>query len=118
MLSCNTYEGPMRRCHACRRRPQKRASAPSVRTLIHLYGQDVDDAGRGKEKEMEISRILVPTDFSASAACAFYQALTLAAREHAHLFLLHVLSPLTILCPDMLWSIQAQLEEARQDEAE
>jgi universal stress protein A len=67
---------------------------------------------------MDIHNILVPTDFSADAAYALQQALVLAAREHAHVLLLHVLSRPEIMWPEVVWPMRAHLVHEVQDEAE
>src|SRR5712692_8263596 len=71
-----------------------------------------------KGTPMDIHNILVPTDFSAYAAYALQQALVLAAREKAHVLLLHVLSRREMMWPEMVWPMRAQLVHELQDEAE
>src|SRR5215468_9420592 len=67
---------------------------------------------------METRNILVPTDFSAYAEYAFQLALDLAAREKAHVLLLHVLPRCVLLWPEGGWLIQTQLAQELQAEVE
>lgn len=67
---------------------------------------------------MDIHNILVPTDFSAYAEYAFQQALVLAAREKAHVLLLHVLPRFEVVCPEVVWPTRAQLGQELQTEVE
>ena len=67
---------------------------------------------------MELSNILVPTDFSVDAEQAFQEALALAAREHVQVLLLHVLLRCEGMWTDVAWPIRRQLMHELQTEAE
>ena len=67
---------------------------------------------------MEIRTILVPTDFSTYAEQALQEALAIAARDQAHVLLLHALPLLPITWPDE-WSLpRPQFEEQIQRDTE
>ena len=67
---------------------------------------------------MEIHTILVPTDFSTYAEQALQEALAIAARDKAHVLLLHVLPFLPITWADE-WSLpRPQFEEQIQRDTE
>jgi nucleotide-binding universal stress UspA family protein len=67
---------------------------------------------------MEIHNILVPTDFSAYAEYVLQQALVLAARDKAHVLLLHVLARFEAMWPEVLWLRRIQLMQKLQAKAE
>jgi len=67
---------------------------------------------------MEIHNILVPTDFSAYAEYALQQALVLAARDKAHVLLLHVLTRFEIMWPEVLWLTRIRLIQKLQTKVE
>ncbi len=67
---------------------------------------------------MEIHNILVPTDFSVYAAYVLQQALVLAARDKAHVLLLHVLRRFEAMWPEVMWPTRAQLVQELQAEVE
>lgn len=67
---------------------------------------------------MEIHHILVPTDFSAYAEYVLQQALVLAARDKAHVLLLHVLRRFEAMWPEVVWPTRAQLVQELQAEVE
>lgn len=67
---------------------------------------------------MEIHHILVPTDFSAYAEYVLQQALVLAARDNAHVLLLHVLRRFETMWPEVVWPTRAQLVQELQAEVE
>src|SRR5207244_8048897 len=69
-----------------------------------------------KGTPMELSNILVPTDFSVDAEQAFQEALALAPREHAQVLLLHVLLRREGMWTDVAWPIRRQLMHELQTE--
>jgi nucleotide-binding universal stress UspA family protein len=67
---------------------------------------------------METHSVLVPTDFSAYAEYALQQALVLAARDQAHVFLLHVLARFDVMWPEVLRLTRKQLMQKLQARVE
>ena len=67
---------------------------------------------------MEIHNILVPTDFSAYAAYVLQQALVLAARDKAHVLLLHVLDRFEVMWPEVLRPTRIRLMQKLQAKVE
>ena len=67
---------------------------------------------------MEIHNILVPTDFSAYAAYVLQQALVLAARDKAHVLLLHVLDRFEVMWPEVLRLTRIRLLQKSQAKVE
>ena len=67
---------------------------------------------------MEIHNILVPTDFSAYAAYVLQQALVLAARDKAHVLLLHVLDRFEVVWPEVLRLTRIRLMQKSQAKVE
>ena len=67
---------------------------------------------------MKIHHILVPTDFSADAEYVLQQALVLAARDTAHVLLLHVLRRCEVMCLEGVWPTRAQIMHELQTEVE
>jgi nucleotide-binding universal stress UspA family protein len=67
---------------------------------------------------MEIRTILLPTDFSTNAEQACQHGFTLAARENAHVLLLHVLVRSGPLFAETPLPMRDQLESEMQAEAE
>src|SRR5712692_5983585 len=63
---------------------------------------------------MKIHHILVPTDFSADAEYVLQQALVLAARDTAHVLLLHVLRRCEAMWPEGVWPTRAQIMQELQ----
>ena len=67
---------------------------------------------------MKIHHILVPTDFSADAEYVLQQALVLAARDTAHVLLLHVLRRCEVMWLEGVWPTRAQIMRELQAEVE
>jgi len=67
---------------------------------------------------MKIHHILVPTDFSVDAEYVLQQAIVLAARDNAHVLLLHVLRRFEAMWPEGVWPTRAQLVQELQAEVE
>jgi nucleotide-binding universal stress UspA family protein len=67
---------------------------------------------------MEIHNILVPTDFSVCAECVLQQALVLAARDKAHVLLVHVLARFEVMWPEMLRRTRIQMMQKLQARVE
>lgn len=67
---------------------------------------------------MDIHNILVPTDFSAYAEYVFQQALVLAARDKAHVLLLHVLARCEVMWPEVLRLTRIQMMQKLQARVE
>jgi nucleotide-binding universal stress UspA family protein len=67
---------------------------------------------------MEIRTILLPTDFSPWAEHACQQGFALAAREHAHVLLVHVLLRSDLAFGDIPLPMREQAEKGLQAEAE
>src|SRR5438552_11921332 len=67
---------------------------------------------------MKIHHILVPTDFSADAEYVLQQALVLAARDTAHVILLHDLRRCEVMWLEGVWPTRAQLMQELQAEVE
>ena len=67
---------------------------------------------------MKIHHILVPTDFSADAEYVLQQALVLAARDTAHVLLLHVLRRCEVMWLEGVWPTRAQIMQELQAEVE
>src|SRR5437660_1342808 len=71
-----------------------------------------------KETTMQIHTMLLPTDFSTSAARACHQGFALAAREQAQVLLLHVLLSSNLAFGDTPLPMREQLENEICAEAE
>src|SRR5262245_62087255 len=71
-----------------------------------------------KGTTMQMHTMLLPTDFSPSAERACQQGFVLAAREEAHIFLLHVLGRSTLAFGDTPLTMRTQLEHEICAEAE
>jgi nucleotide-binding universal stress UspA family protein len=67
---------------------------------------------------MEVHHMLVPTDFAVDAEYVLQQALVLAAREKAHVLLLHVLRRFEVMWPEGVWPTQVQRMREVQAEVE
>jgi nucleotide-binding universal stress UspA family protein len=67
---------------------------------------------------MDIHNILVPTDFSAYAEYVLQQALVLAARDKAHVLLLHVLARCEVMWPEVLRLTRIQMMHKLQAKVE
>jgi universal stress protein A len=87
----------------------------SVQVTVHCSGL----TGSAMEgTTMQIHTMLLPTDFSPSAAHACQQGFALAAREQAQLVLLHVLGRSTLAFGDTPLPMRTQLEHEICAEAE
>jgi nucleotide-binding universal stress UspA family protein len=67
---------------------------------------------------MDIHHILVPTDCSADAEPVLQQALVLAAYEHAHMLVLHVLRRCGVMWPEIIGPARARLMHKVQTKVE
>ena len=87
----------------------------SVQVTVHCSGL----TGSAMEgTTMQIHTMLLPTDFSPSAAHACHQGFALAAREQAQVVLLHVLGRSTLAFGDTPLPMRTQLEHEICAEAE